>query len=58
MLPVLGLVITMQIALHSLVDFSMEMPGVAATYAFLMALAVSQCWPKPRTGPGPRSKDQ
>ncbi|MCH8347070.1 MAG: O-antigen ligase family protein [Proteobacteria bacterium] len=58
MLPVLGLVITLQIALHSLVDFSMEMPGVAATYAFLMALAVSQCWPKPRPGPGPRSKDQ
>ena len=54
MLPVLGLVITLQIALHSLVDFSMEMPGVAATYAFLTALAVSQCWPQPRTGPGGR----
>ena len=56
-LPAMGLAITVQVGLHSLVDFSMEMPGVAATYAFLMALAVTQCWPGfgTRTGAKPGS---
>ena len=44
-LPAFGVSLTILIALHSLLDFSMEMPGIAATYAFLIALAITQCWP-------------
>jgi O-antigen ligase len=42
--PCIGLAATVLIALHSVVDFSMQIPAVAATYAFIMGIACAQCW--------------
>jgi len=40
--PALGLALTVQMGLHSLVDFPLQLPAVAATYAALLATAVAQ----------------
>lgn len=42
--PALGVAATVLIALHAAVDFSLQMPAVAATYAFLLGLAYGQSW--------------
>jgi O-antigen ligase len=40
-----GLAATAQVAGHSLVDFSLQIPGFVACYALLMGMAWSQSWP-------------
>lgn len=40
--PCMGVAATVLVAVHSLVDFSMQVPGVAVTYFFLMGVAVAQ----------------
>ena len=43
-LPCLGLAATMLVALHAAVDFSPQIPAVAALYALLMGIAGAQSW--------------
>ena len=40
--PCLGIAVTVQVAVHSLVDFSLQIPAVTATYVFLLGMAVAQ----------------
>ncbi len=40
--PAIGLGVTALVATHSLVDFSMQIPAVAALYAMVMGIAVGQ----------------
>ncbi len=40
----IGVAATVAVATHSLVDFSLQIPAVAATYALLMGAAVGQSW--------------
>lgn len=40
--PCTGLAASVLVAAHSLVDFSLQIPAVAATYAFLLGLACAQ----------------
>ncbi len=40
-----GLAATAQVVGHSLVDFSLQIPGFVACYALLMGMAWSQSWP-------------
>jgi O-antigen ligase len=40
--PCVGLAATALVATHSVVDFSLQIPAVAATYAFLLGLACAQ----------------
>ncbi len=40
--PVLGLAVLTQEALHSVLDFSLQIPAVAVTFAALMGMAVAQ----------------
>ena len=42
--PCLGLAATSLAALHSLVDFSLQIPAIAALYALIMGVACSQSW--------------
>jgi Lipid A core - O-antigen ligase and related enzymes len=42
--PCVGLAATVLVAVHSIVDFSLQIPAVAATYAFLMGITCAQCW--------------
>jgi len=43
-LPAIGLAATLLVALHALVDFSLQIPAVAIFYSFIMGLSVSQSW--------------
>jgi O-antigen ligase len=40
----LGVAATILVGLHSMVDFSLQIPAVSVLYAYLMGLAVSQSW--------------
>lgn len=40
----LGVAATVLVAIHSLFDFSLQMPAVAVLYAFILGFAVSQSW--------------
>lgn len=40
--PAIGAVATVQVAIHSLVDFSLQIPAVAITYAAILGMAVAQ----------------
>lgn len=42
--PALGAAATILAAMHSLVDFSLEIPAVAIAYAFLLGLGFGQAW--------------
>ncbi len=42
--PCIGVGATVLIAVHATVDFSLQNPAVAATYALLMGAAVAQSW--------------
>ncbi len=42
--PCIGVGATVLIATHATVDFSLQIPAVAATYALLMGAAVAQSW--------------
>ncbi len=44
--PCLGLAATTLVGLHALVDFSLQIPAVAAVYALLMGAACAQSWSK------------
>ena len=40
--PAIGVAATVLVAAHSLVDFPMQIPAIATTYAFLMSLALTE----------------
>ncbi len=42
--PLIGFAVSVLVAVHSLVDFSLQIPGVAITYAALLGLGVAQSW--------------
>jgi O-antigen ligase len=42
--PCIGLASTVLVAAHSLVDFSLQIPAVTATYCLIMGAACAQCW--------------
>ena len=42
--PCIGFAATILVAVHSLVDFSLQIPAVALTYALLMGAACAQSW--------------
>ena len=42
--PVIGVAVTVQVAVNSLYDFSLQIPGVAMTYAAIMGVACAQSW--------------
>jgi O-antigen ligase len=44
--PAIGIGATVLVACHSLVDFSLQIPAIAATYALIMGVAVIQSWPR------------
>lgn len=43
-IPAFGLGVTVLLGLHSVVDFSLQIPGITATYAFVMGIACAQSW--------------
>ena len=46
--PAIAAAATVLFAVHSLVDFSLQMPGIAITYAALLGLGVAQSYPHHR----------
>ena len=42
--PCLGLAATALVGTHALIDFSMQIPGMAVTYFYLMGMACAQSW--------------
>jgi O-antigen ligase len=42
--PCVGLAATVLVAIHSAVDFSLQIPAVTATYMLIMGAACAQCW--------------
>ena len=42
--PCVGLGATVLVAVHAVVDFSLQIPAVTITYSFLMGIAAAQCW--------------
>ncbi|HEU0070907.1 MAG TPA: O-antigen ligase family protein [Alphaproteobacteria bacterium] len=42
--PCSGLAVTALLAVHSLVDFSLQIPAIAVTYALIAGVAYSQSW--------------
>lgn len=44
-LPALGLAASALVGIHALVDFSLQIPAVAFTYAIMLGVAVAQSWP-------------
>lgn len=44
LIPVLGVGATALVALHSVVDFSLQIPAVSIIYACIMGIALSQSW--------------
>ena len=51
--PAIAAAATLLFAAHSLVDFSLQMPGIAITYAALLGLGVAQSYPHRRPPPDP-----
>ena len=51
-LPAIGVAATVLVGLHSLLDFSLQIPAISILYAFLMGMAVSQAWPPATQGQG------
>jgi O-antigen ligase len=45
MLPALGLAATILVSIHSIFDFSLQMPAVALTYAVILGMGVAQAFP-------------
>ena len=44
--PAIGIGASILLACHSLIDFSLEIPAITATYALIMGAAVIQSWPR------------
>jgi O-antigen ligase/polysaccharide polymerase Wzy-like membrane protein len=42
--PAIGVGATVLVGCHSLVDFGLQIPAIAATYALVMGIAVAQSW--------------
>lgn len=42
--PAVGLAATVLVAVHSAVDFSLQIPAITATYMLVMGAACAQCW--------------
>jgi len=42
--PALACAVSVQVAVHSLVDFSLQIPAVAAAYALVLGLGYAQSW--------------
>ena len=51
--PLVAVGATVLVGLHSLVDFSLQIPAVAVTYAALLGLGVAQAIPSPQRTPRP-----
>lgn len=47
--PCLGVAVTVQVAVHSLLDFSLQIPAVAVTYAFVLGIGCAQSWSSKRS---------
>lgn len=54
--PAVGLGATILVGVHSLVDFSLQIPAVAITYSLLMGLACAQSWNTEKHMPLPRRR--
>jgi O-antigen ligase len=51
--PLLAVSATVLVAVHSLMDFSLQIPAVAVTYAMILGMGTAQSIPSPRaSGPG------
>ena len=51
--PLLAVSATVLVAVHSLVDFSLQIPAVAVTHAMILGMGTAQSMPSPRpSGPG------
>ena len=50
--PAAGLAATALIAVHSAVDFSLQMPAIAVTYFALLGASCAQSWPTSQRGRG------
>ncbi|HUS97187.1 MAG TPA: hypothetical protein VMX97_10640, partial [Hyphomicrobiaceae bacterium] len=48
-MPAIGIGVTVLLGLHSIVDFSLQIPGITASYAFIMGIACAQSWSGGRT---------
>jgi O-antigen ligase len=46
--PLIAVAATVLVAVHSLVDFSLQIPAIAVTYAILLGLGVAQSVPSPK----------
>jgi O-antigen ligase len=42
--PCVGFAVTVLVAAHSSIDFSLQIPAVTATYMLIMGAACAQCW--------------
>lgn len=51
--PLVAVGATVLVALHALVDFSLQIPAVAVTYAALLGIGVAQATPTPSRQPQP-----
>jgi O-antigen ligase len=47
--PSIGLAVITIVGIHSLVDFSIQIPAVAITFSLLLGVAYAQAWPSERT---------
>ena len=45
-IPILAVTASVLVAAHALVDFSMQMQGVAITFAMILGVGLSQSWPR------------
>ena len=50
MYPALGLGTTLLVGSHAILDFSIQMPAVAVTYAAILGVAFAQSWSTDRVG--------
>tara|TARA_Y100001936_G_scaffold254181_1_gene326732 strand:- start:815 stop:1138 length:324 start_codon:yes stop_codon:yes gene_type:complete len=49
---VLGLGVTVMIAVQNLLDFTIQIPAIAATYAAILGVAFAQSWPSQNRAAG------
>jgi O-antigen ligase len=46
--PVIGVAATVTVGVHSLVDFSLQIPAVAVAFALILGVAYAQAWSSDR----------
>jgi len=49
-LPLLGACAGVMLGIHSLVDFSLQIPAIATTFAMILGLAFANAWPERKLG--------